>query len=191
MVSYQKQNTVNEVIYDDVYQVNLADGSEKKITGGLVGTNHIVPMNDGLLLISLDVKVNNDQLLPYFYSFSDESTIQLKLPTDNTVKNISFNIYTNKIALSSHNQPDYYQLLLNQLNVELIAPENRLMVYDDIFEEPKDLVTTQEKKSTNTFFHATVDLLYKEDIYGTKRKTHRWKEYGLIEESSSEFSVKY
>ena len=46
MVYYQKQNTVNGVIYDDVYQVDLLDGSEKKITRGLVGTNYMVPIKD-------------------------------------------------------------------------------------------------------------------------------------------------
>ena len=146
MVYYQKQNTVNGVIYDDVYQVDLLDGSEKKITRGLVGTNYMVPMKDGLFHVSLDVKVNNDQLLPYFYNFSDESTTLLKSPTDHTIKDISYNVYTNKIATSSYNDPDYYQLMLNQINVDLIAPENRLMIYDNIFEEPKHLVTTQEKK---------------------------------------------
>lgn len=30
MVYYQKRSTVNEINYDDVYQVDLADGSEKK-----------------------------------------------------------------------------------------------------------------------------------------------------------------
>ena len=31
MVYYQKRSTVNEINYDDVYQVDLADGSEKKL----------------------------------------------------------------------------------------------------------------------------------------------------------------
>lgn len=146
MVYYQKQNTVNGVIYDDVYQVDLVDGSEKKITTGLVGTNYMVPMKDGLFHVSLDVKVNNDQLLPFFYNFSDESTTLLKSPTDHTIKDISYNVYTNKLATSSHNEPEYYQLMLNQINVDLIAPENQLMIYDDIFEEPRHLVTTQEKR---------------------------------------------
>lgn len=59
---------------------------------------------------------------------------------------MSYNIYTNKIATSSHNEPDFYQLLLNQIEVKLIATENRLMIYDDIMGELKDLVTTQEKR---------------------------------------------
>lgn len=89
-------------------------------------------MNDGLFHVSLDAKVDNDQLLPFFYNFSDETTTLLKSPLDHTIKDISYNIYTNKIATSSHNEPDFYQLLLNQLEVKLIATENRLMIYDDI-----------------------------------------------------------
>ena len=103
-------------------------------------------MNDGLFHVSLDAKVDNDQLLPFFYNFSDETTTLLKSPLDHTIKDISYNIYTNKIATSSHNEPDFYQLLLNQLEVKLIATENRLMIYDDIMGELKDLVTTQEKR---------------------------------------------
>lgn len=112
MVYYQKRSTANEINYDDVYQVDLADGSEKK-TGGLAGTNYIIPMNDGLFHVSLDAKVDNDQLLPFLYNFSDETTTLLKSPLDYTIKDISYNIYTNKIATSSHNEPDFYQLLLN------------------------------------------------------------------------------
>lgn len=141
----RSKNTVNGRIYDDVFEVNLKDGTEKKITTGLVGTNYIVPMKDGIFHVSLDVKVNNNQLLPYFYDFSDESTTLLISPKDFTIRNISYNIYTNKIALTTYNEPEYYELMLQQAEVELVAPENRLLVYEDIFEEPIDLVTTPEK----------------------------------------------